>query len=120
MTPVGCSARENWAPAPFGCGCGCRICRSQIDDLADRSLSAALAHAQNRAEAAGLGRFGDELTIDRDISVIWGPRRNLQSWLNNPTGRPGDTLPNRAGQWLYKIFLGSESKPLYLGRVTGR
>lgn len=90
-----------------------------IDRLADRSLSAALASAQNRAEQAQAGGYADELTIDRDISVIWGPRVNLHAWLAHPIGRPGDTPPTRAGQWLYKIFLGSDGKPLYLGRVTG-
>jgi hypothetical protein len=91
-----------------------------IDRLADRSLSAALAHAQNRAEALEAGGLGDELTIDRDISVVWSPRVNLAKWVGAPTGRPGDTPPNKAGQWLYKFFLGADRKPLYVGRVTGR
>jgi hypothetical protein len=113
-----CVARENWPS--YGGGCPCRRCRERtLDRLADRSLSVALAHAQNRAEAAESGRFGDELTIDKDISVIWSRRANLATWLAAPT-RPGDTPPNRSGQWLYKFFLVGATQPLYIGRVTGR
>ena len=117
MMPRECVARENWPS--YGGGCPCRRCRERtLDRLADRSLSVALAHAQNRAEAAESGRFGDELTIDKDISVIWSRRANLASW-RSPT-RPGSKPPNQPGQWLYKFFLVGARQPLYIGRVTGR
>ncbi len=121
---IGCKRRENWPSPPFARGCMCTRCRrSTIDQLADCSLSAALAHSQNRAEQGSLERLGDELTIDRDISVIWSPRMNLQTWptwRKAPVGRAGDTPPNRPSQWLYRFFLGSSPKPIYIGRVTGR
>src|SRR5262249_54396926 len=114
-SPCTCFGRENWPRPPYHrCSCGaCR--RGAIDDLVDRSLSVALAHAQNRIESEG-GRFGDELTVDKDLSVIWTPRQNLAAWQLAPSGRPGDTPPNRPGQFVYKLFLGSDPRPLYLGR----
>jgi hypothetical protein len=119
--PIGCTRREDWPSPLFARGCMCTRCRRDtIDQLADRSLSAALAHSQNRVEQGSPERLGDELTIDRDISVIWSPRRNLQTWRKAPVGRPGDTPPNRPSQWLYRFFLGSSPKPVYIGRVTGR
>lgn len=122
MTESECRCRrcENWPP-PYRRRCSCRACRNRhaIDELANRSLNVALAHAQNRFER-DWDSYGTEATIDKDLSVIWGRRQNLQTWRNAPTGRPGDTPPNKSGQFLYKLFLGSDTKPLYLGRVTGR
>lgn len=116
MMSCECAARENWPGAAFRRGCGCSRCRAgRIEDLARNSLSAALAHSQSRAEAGG---WGNELTIDRDVSVIWGPRVNLANWLTNPVVRAGAGSPTRPGQWLYKLFLRGDAKPLYLGRVT--
>jgi hypothetical protein len=120
MRRRGCIARENWPGRSRGRRCSCGGCRRQeIEELAERSLSAALAHAQNRGESEAGSGFGDELTIDKDVSVIWGPRYNLATWLVNPACRAGDASPRDPGQWLYKIFLGPARAPLYLGKVTG-
>src|SRR5262249_47035013 len=121
LMPTRCTRLENWPAPPFVRGCMCKGCRrSMIDRLADQSLTTALAHAQNRSEGGRFDRYADELTIDRDISVIWSRRMSLPAWRAAPVGRPGDTPPNRSGQWLYKFFLGSSPRPIYLGRVTGR
>lgn len=114
MMRTACTAREDWPRSPYRRACLCQRCRAgTIERLADQSLSAALAHAQNRgeAEAPYLGSSAAEDTIDTDISVDWSPPAPLDKWL--------PTAPRRPGQFLYKIFLRGNTKPLYIGRVTG-
>jgi hypothetical protein len=106
---------ENWPNDSPASGCGCARCRDgrSIERLADASLSAALAHAQNRAESDGEfeaatpagtltlpGRFGGwrgAVTLD----VLFG------------SNAPSDfTKPKRL---LYRIYVEGRQKPLYIG-----
>jgi hypothetical protein len=90
MMRTACTARENWPRSPYRHACLCQHCRSgTIDRLADQSLSAALAHAQNRGEAPHLGSSAPEDRFESDASLSRSPRVRLDIWLRIGTARPG-------------------------------
>jgi hypothetical protein len=106
---------ENWPDGISGSGCGCARCRDvrRVDRLAKASLSAALAHAQNRVEdeafeaatAAGTltlpGRFEGwrgAVTLD----VLFGPS-------------PPSLFTQPKPRLLYRIYIEGRQKPLYIG-----
>lgn len=90
MKRTACTARENWPGSPYRRGCLCQRCRTgTIDRLADQSLSAALAHAQNRGEAPYLGSSAAEDTSGSDAPLSCSQRVRVDIWLRIGTGRPG-------------------------------
>lgn len=117
---MGC---ENW-PSPMGKpDCGCPSCRSDdrlIDRLANRSLSAALRHAQDRMEED----FGFEAATPAGKIELpgrfggWQGGISLQALCN--TGQGMLQGPNRfysqPNQYLlYRIYQERDSRALYIG-----
>jgi hypothetical protein len=112
-------ALENWPRNDSG-RCDCPRCRQSrvIDRLADRSLSVALRHAQNRTE----GELGFEaaqpqgpITLPGKFSG-WREATPLQTVLSR--SRPHLFGVTRV-PLLYRIYEGGKQIPLYIGMVTG-
>lgn len=114
---------ENWPDQSHTRGCGCQSCNKGnrlIDRLADRSLSAALRHAQSRAESdfgfeaatpAGSitlpGRFGGwKRAIP--LGELFGSTPPEAFVRKGPPPAPGPGL-------LYRVYEENKQRPLYIG-----
>ena len=97
MMRATCTAREDWPRYPYRRACLCQRCRTgTIDRLADQSLSAALAHAQNRGEAPYPEGSATEDTLGGDIPSGRSPRMRLDIWLRMGAAQPGRTMRRMA------------------------
>lgn len=113
---------ENWPGRTCAYGCRCPKCRSQdlrIEQLANRSLSAALRHAQNMERD-----FGDEAATPAGsitlpgmfggwrgaipLGELFGPNPPLPFRTNSPPPGPGQGL-------LYRVYQDHKQRPLYIG-----
>src|SRR5580704_5622032 len=113
---------ENWPSKTHAYGCGCRRCRSGnhlIDRLANRSLSAALRHAQDRYEsdfgyeseppAGSITLPGTFKGWQKEITLgqLFGPDPGVPYGSKSPGPGPGQGL-------LYRIYQ-DKQRPLYIG-----
>ena len=106
---------ENWPNGTSGSGCGCARCRGdrRIDRLADASLSAALAHAQNRAESEGF-----EAATPAGTLTLPG---RFEGWRGAVTldvlfgSSPPPLFTQPKPRLLYRIYIEGRQKPLYIG-----
>lgn len=115
---------ENWPNITRSHGCSCRSCRGRdrlIDRLADRSLSVALRHAQDRSESSGFAfeaaTPAGTVTLPGTFSgwrgaitlgELFGPAPPLPF---QTRGKPGPNGPGR----LYRIYQENKQRPLYIG-----
>lgn len=112
---------NNLGRAPgHACACGCRQCRKgagTIDRLARRSLSAALAHAQDgRFEAPSGAEAGHprRLTLPGTFSG-WRDPVPLMRVIGRAQPAPPADFTKRNRFLLYRIARRGEARPLYIG-----
>ena len=106
---------ENWPNGTSGSGCGCARCRGdrRIDRLAEASLSAALAHAQNRAESEGF-----EAATPAGTLTLPG---RFEGWRGAVTldvlfgSSPPPLFTQPKPRLLYRVYIEGRQKPLYIG-----
>src|SRR5688572_18443353 len=110
--------REDW-PQRKGCGCGGGSTRDRqlVEQLANRSLSVALSHAQNRMESD----FGQEaartpgpVTLPGKFSG-WKGATELARILGPSPPPPFGTTRR---PFLYRMYEEGRQIPLYIGMVT--
>ena len=105
---------ENWPEAHAGT-CGCRKCAHEealVAELVEESLSAALSHAQHRAEESALGL--EAATVAGPITLPgrfsgWFASTAIEDVIANPPD--AFKRPNR----LYRIYESYKQSPLYIG-----
>lgn len=121
------AVRENWPPMRHAHGCRCARCRRGeplIERLADQTLSTALRHAQNRAEAgqgfeaqtpAGKIELPGTFSGWREsltVAVLFGP--------NPPAMFTRKPNPSTDGfGLLYRAYEQFKQQPLYIGMAFG-